>query len=276
MYDNMTLATMTKAFAESGSQTSHVDNSTNHHFRTKHHKGVSSIGIQTEEINLDSLTLTQHDENGETDVGLSQLCNDSEDPLQRRLNPIRGNDFEALQAELVEWRLREENKIKSSHGSDAEKQDLVKLLLAKEAHLIRRIDDLRNVATDKSKNEKIKRVLQLMSQPKEWKGGNGDIILVDNSDTIRARDMKAMHDELNEVVEGGKRIDILQQIKVFLEQEFGHDNLAKDVNMLVERELQMLHRGSDLGLEFMEGMRTRLSNQFTKLVMREKDGRAKD
>ena len=273
----MTLAAITKAFAESGSQTSHVDVSADHHSRTKHHKSMSNIGIQTEEIDFDSLALTQQDESGGTDVGLSQLCNDREDPLQHRLNPTRANDFEALQAELVEWRLREENKIKSSHGSDAEKQDLVKLLLGKEAHLIRRIDELRNVATDRSKNEKIKRVLQLMSQPKQWEGSDGNIILVDNNDTIRAREMKAMHDELNEVIEGGKRIDILQRIKVFVENEFDHDNLASDVNMLVERELQMLHRGSDLGEEFMEGMRTRLSNQFTKLVMRESlDGCAKD
>lgn len=78
-----------------------------------------------------------------------------------------------------------------------------------------------------------------------------------------------MHDELNGVIEGGKRIDVLQRFKIFVENEFDHDNLAKDVNMLVERELQMLHRGSDLGEEFMEGMRTRLSNQFTKLVTRE-------
>jgi hypothetical protein len=132
------------------------------------------------------------------------------------------------------------------------------------------------VATDRSKNEKIKRVLQLMSQPKQWEGSDGNIILVDNTDTIRARDMKAMHDELNEVIEGGKRIDILQRIKVFVDSEFDHDVLAKDVNILVERELQMLHRGSDLGEEFMEGMRTRLSNQFTKLVMRESlDGQRK-
>lgn len=117
----------------------------------------TNIGIQTEEIDLDSLTLAQRD--------------DREDTLQHRLNPTRANDFEALQAELVEWRLREEIKIKSCIGSDTEKQGLVKELLAKEAHLIRRIDDLRNVATDKSKNEEIKRVLQLR---------------VDNTNTIRA------------------------------------------------------------------------------------------
>jgi hypothetical protein len=38
--------------------------------------------------------------------------------------------------------------------------------------------------------------------------------------------------------------------------------------MLVNRELQMLQQGTDLGHDVMEGMRKRLSNQFTKLVTR--------
>ena len=60
---------------------------------------------------------------------------------------------------------------------------------------------------------------------------------------------------------------MLEKIKAFVDA-IDHCSLAKDVSMLLDRELQMLHRGTDLGHEFMEGMRKRLSNQFTKLVMR--------
>jgi len=42
--------------------------------------------------------------------------------------------------------------------------------------------------------------------------------------------------------------------------------LAKDVASQLDRELQMLHHNTDLGPEFMDSMRTRLSNQFTKLA----------
>lgn len=47
-----------------------------------------------------------------------------------------------------------------------------------------------------------------------------------------------------------------------------YGGLAKDVCMLVNRELQILEQGTDLGHEVMEGMRKRLSNQFVKLVTR--------
>jgi len=42
--------------------------------------------------------------------------------------------------------------------------------------------------------------------------------------------------------------------------------LAKNVCVQLERELQMLSRNTDLGPEFMDGMRKRLSNLFTKLA----------
>lgn len=64
-----------------------------------------------------------------------------------------------------------------------------------------------------------------------------------------------------------ERMDLLGRIKAFVDT-IDHCSLAKDVSMLLDRELQMLHRGTDLGQEYMEGMRKRLSNQFTKLVIR--------
>jgi hypothetical protein len=65
----------------------------------------------------------------------------------------------------------------------------------------------------------------------------------------------------------GARIELLERIKALVET-IDYRGLAKDVCTLVNRELQMLQQGTDLGQEFMEGMRKRLSNQFTKLVTR--------
>lgn len=66
----------------------------------------------------------------------------------------------------------------------------------------------------------------------------------------------------------GARIELLERIKALVET-IDYRGLAKDVCMLVNRELQMLQQGSDLGHEFnMEGMRKRLCNQFTKLLTR--------
>lgn len=141
--------------------------------------------------------------------------------------------------------------------------------------------------------------MEMMSQPLEWEVSNGSIIGVETPETLRAGEMKAMYDQLNEEVEKGTnaaqlegwqqhasvhnisynflilslitlvqtRIELLERIKA-LSDSIDHCGLAKDVSGLLERELQMLHEGTDLGPEFMDGMRKRLSNQFTKLVTR--------
>ena len=172
---------------------------------------------------------------------------------------------------------------------------MTKLLLKREAHLLRKIEQLKNSATEKCKREKIRHVMELMSQPKQWEASDGSVIAVDNPVTCRAREMKAMHDELNGLVKSGKkikvnnvvnlnhfyvfisfhppppqveeRIRLLGRIKAFVDK-VEHSSLAEDVSMLLDRELQMLHQCTDIGQEFMEGMRVRLFNQFTKLVMR--------
>ena len=81
---------------------------------------------------------------------------------------------------------------------------MTKLLTKKEAHLLRKIEQLKNSATDKCKKEKIRHVMELMSQPKQWELSDGIVIAVDNPETCRARVMKIMHDELDGSVESGK------------------------------------------------------------------------
>jgi hypothetical protein len=65
----------------------------------------------------------------------------------------------------------------------------------------------------------------------------------------------------------GARIELLERIKALVETIDNRDP-AKDVGMLLNRELQILQQGTDLGQECMEGMRKRLANQFIRLVTR--------
>lgn len=61
------------------------------------------------------------------------------------------------------------------------------------------------------------------------------------------------------------RIELLQRVKALVEKT-DHSGLSKDVCTLVNRELEMLTRGTELGNELLEGLRKRLSNQFAKLL----------
>lgn len=145
-----------------------------------------------------------------------------------------------------------------------------RLLLRKEAHILRKIDQLKNEATDRLKRDKVERVMELMSQPKQWEVSNGLIIDVDTPETMLAREMKTMYNELNEKIDHG-RIGTLERIKAFLET-VDNSSLSKDVGTLLDRELQMLRNGADLGPELMDGLRTRLVHQFTKLIDRLNQG----
>ena len=117
---------------------------------------------------------------------------DQKEELQRRLNPARPGDFETLQSELLQWRRREERKITITARNEGHKQAMKKLLLKKEAHILCKVDQLKNSATGKFKIERNEHLMEIMSQPKQWEDSNGSIIDVDTPETCRAREMKAM------------------------------------------------------------------------------------
>eukprot|EP01082_Thalassiosira_pseudonana_P011222 g9787.t1 g9787 contig4:575245-576201(+) len=187
--------------------------------------------------------------------------------LQRRLNPTSPQDFDVLRCELLDWRKREERKIDVTFRSAEQKQAMTKVLLNKEACLLRKIDSLKRVVSAKWKDAKTGRIMENTGQPRRWEVGNGYFV-VDTVETTRAREMKGMYDELRQKVDKIRpRIELLQRIKAMME-DMDHLALAKNVTTLLDRELEMLNRGTELGNELLEGLRKRLYNQFAKLVQR--------
>jgi len=201
---------MTKSYAESSSQTFQVD--PDHHVRNyKHISCQSNIGIQTEACDIENLA---HEHQGETDddrinssLGPRSESLDQDQELQRRLHPTRPDDFATLQSELLQWRCREERKITKTARNAAHKQEMIKLLLRKESHLLRKIDQLKNSVTDKWKTEQMELMMEMMSKPKQWEISNGSVIRVDTPQTCRARIMKSMYDKLIEKVDNGKTFE---------------------------------------------------------------------
>jgi hypothetical protein len=188
---------MPKSYVESSSQTNQEDS--NNHSHNEHRKSVSDSGIQTDECDPETLTRAHRDEDSDDASSI-----DHDGDLQRRFNPTRPDDFTTLQSELVQWRRREERKIAATGRNEGQKQEMTKLLMKKETHLLRKVDQLRSSATDKCKKERIRHVMELMSQPKQWEASDGFVIAVDTPETCRAREMKVMHDELNRAFDGGK------------------------------------------------------------------------
>lgn len=58
---------------------------------------------------------------------------------------------------------------------------------------------------------------------------------------------------------------MLQRAKALIDRTGDHSSLASDVCLLVDRELEILN-STELGSEYLVGLRKRLLNSFAKLV----------
>lgn len=184
--------------------------------------------------------------------------------LQKRLNPATPEDFAVLQAELLQWRRREERKILDTcDGNEEQKKELTQAILNKETWLLRKIEALKNGVQCKAKADKVERDMANACLPKVW----GDI-MVETPETSLAKEMKGIYDDVHKNVESiPARIDILRRTKVFLRAM--HSNaLIKDILILINRELEILERDTELGNNMLIGMRTRLTNMLAKLVLK--------
>ena len=223
-----------KSYTESSAQTIQIDPDC-HLKNYESLKSVSSnnlkndddaqIGAQTKQNNEENIDNKTDDNDSDDSCSTSSSCSsssssvDQELELQRRLNPTQQQDFQVLKTELLQWRKREERKIIITARNEEHRSDMKKLLLKKEAHLLRKIDQLRNNAAGKSRTKKIEHVMELMSEPKQWVS-NGEIINVDTPETCRARELKAMYDELHEKVDKGKRRELVDARKILIASSF--------------------------------------------------------
>ncbi|KAL7456772.1 hypothetical protein ACHAWC_009787 [Mediolabrus comicus] len=183
--------------------------------------------------------------------------------LQKRLNPTTPEDFAVLQAELLQWRRREERKILDTcDGNEEQKKELTQAILNKETWLLRKIEALKNGVQCKAKADKVERDMANACLPKVW----GDI-LVETPETSLAKEMKGIYDDVHKNVDSiPARIDILRRTKAFL-RAMHSTVLVKDILTLVNRELEILERDTELGNNMLCGMRTRLTNMLAKLVI---------
>jgi len=62
-------------------------------------------------------------------------------------------------------------------------------LLKKEVRLLQTIDRLKNHASIKNKDERVKSFLDTISAPKRWLKTDGQVVVVDTPFTIRAKEL---------------------------------------------------------------------------------------
>mmetsp|Transcript_12665 Transcript_12665/g.26920 ORF Transcript_12665/g.26920 Transcript_12665/m.26920 type:complete len:281 (+) Transcript_12665:87-929(+) len=205
-------------------------------------------------------------------VGASSLEQNFE--FQRRLNPATPEDFETLQKELLMWRRREEQKITLLARNREQKKALYQILLNREACLLWKIDYLKKEASNHLRNERTENKWEKCGQMKKWKLSDGSCITVDTVETRRARETKEIYNELGSKVDSvQQRIESLERAKVIVEA-LNQCKLTKEVCALLDRELELLRLGTELGKEFLQGLRKRIVQVICKLMKKLKSDTA--
>ena len=159
--------------------------------------------------------------------------------VERRMNPRSFKDFEILYNELENWRLHETRRIKdASNGlSEAEQMTELAQLLDKETTLLQTIDRLKLTANKENRGKRIKKMLELMSEPKLWQMSDGDVAEVHTPFTTRAKELRELYNGLNlGMLSTDERLDVLLHVK-WTVKEFDC-NLTREIVDLIDREVR--------------------------------------
>ena len=160
--------------------------------------------------------------------------------VERRMNPRSFKDFEILYNELENWRLHETRRIKDESPNMSEKQKLTELaqLLDKETTLLQTIDRLKLTANKENRGKRIKKMLELMSEPKLWQMSDGDVAEVHTPFTTRAKELRELYNGLNlGMLSTDERLDVLLHVK-WTVKEFDC-NLTREIVDLIDREVSI-------------------------------------
>ncbi len=183
--------------------------------------------------------------------------------IERRMHPRTFDDFEVLYNELESWRQHETARIKSTMDSREEQVKALAQLLRKETQLLQTIDRLKITANKKNKQVRIKRMLQLMSSPKLWQMGDGEVAEVHTPFTTRAKELLELHQGLNlPLLTVDERLDVLLHVK-WTVKEFDC-NLTRDIVDLIDREADLMNRGRPE--KSLVTLRRRISNLFLQFI----------
>eukprot|EP00397_Hematodinium_sp_SG-2012_P018825 GEMP01019305.1.p1 GENE.GEMP01019305.1~~GEMP01019305.1.p1 ORF type:complete len:625 (+),score=164.19 GEMP01019305.1:67-1941(+) len=183
--------------------------------------------------------------------------------IERRIHPRTYQDFEILRTELEAWRINETNRIQSSNFDKEMKQTALKQLLQKETKLLQTIDKLRNQARYHNRDQKIKKRLETMAEPKVWAQQDLETTTVQTPFTTRAKELMDLYNGLRvPLLTVDERLDVLLHVK-WTAKEFDC-NLTRDIVDLVDREADMLNRGRPETA--FKGLRRRLANLFLQFV----------
>ena len=135
-------------------------------------------------------------------------------------------------------------------------------LLAKETKMLLAMERLRRRAAEENEKERVRDALEDMAASKHWEKKDGAVVIVDTTQVIRARELRALYEACQVSCSPSERLELLRHLK-WTVREFS-TKLTKDIAELVDRESDLLLRRRDPAT--MAGLRKRLSGLFLQFI----------
>ena len=135
-------------------------------------------------------------------------------------------------------------------------------LLAKETEMLLAIERLRRRAAEENERERVRGALEDMASSKLWEKKDGAVVVVDTTQVIRARELRALYDASQLSCSASERLELLRHLK-WTVREFS-TKLTRDIAELVDRESDLLLRRRDP--RTMAGLRKRLGGLFLQFI----------
>eukprot|EP01035_Chromulina_nebulosa_P017050 gene17050-22560_t len=186
-----------------------------------------------------------------------------EEDMNRRLHPKTEADFEILFNELEVWSRSEIAKINSSNKSTEEKQKAKLILLTEKTSSIQSIQKLKQAANKDLTSYLLDKAFQKMAEPVKWELSSGDVALVETPQTLRAKDLMLMYNELCQPVKSVEsRLAILDKVKTEA-TEFNHETSNKLIYQ-ISKEMDLLSRNRPAAS--MKDLRELINSYFKDLI----------
>eukprot|EP00595_Chromulina_sp_UTEXLB2642_P002877 CAMPEP_0196762738 /NCGR_PEP_ID=MMETSP1095-20130614/2679_1 /TAXON_ID=96789 ORGANISM="Chromulina nebulosa, Strain UTEXLB2642" /NCGR_SAMPLE_ID=MMETSP1095 /ASSEMBLY_ACC=CAM_ASM_000446 /LENGTH=291 /DNA_ID=CAMNT_0042114427 /DNA_START=545 /DNA_END=1420 /DNA_ORIENTATION=+ len=186
-----------------------------------------------------------------------------DEDMNRRLHPKTEADFEILFNELEVWSRTEIAKINSSNKSVEEKQKAKLILLTEKTSSIQSIQKLKQAANKDLTSYLLDKAFQKMAEPVKWELSSGDVALVETPQTLRAKDLMLMYNELCQPVKNVEnRLAILERVKSEA-MEFNHDTSNKLIYQ-ISKEMDLLSRNRPVAS--MKELRELINSYFKDLI----------
>ena len=135
-------------------------------------------------------------------------------------------------------------------------------LLAKETKMLLAMERLRRRAAEENEKERVRDALEDMAASKHWEKKDGAVVIVDTTQVIRARELRALYEACQVSCSPSERLELLRHLK-WTVREFS-TKLTKDIAELIDRESDLLLRRRDPAT--MAGLRKRLSGLFLQFI----------